>query len=109
MIDAQNHSLALIDFLLAKTKFYDLFRGCMNEQQAKVIARMVREGLDGFEEGLSAGNYITIAETSRATATRDLHELVALGALISPGALKSSRYHLNFDGPVLRMPIIILK
>lgn len=103
VIDAQNHSLALIDFLMAKTKFYDRFRDRVNERQAKVIARMFREGLDGFKGGLSAGNYITIAETSRATATRDLNELVAMGALTSSGALKSSRYHLNFDGPVQPM------
>jgi Fic family protein len=103
VINAQNHSLARIDFLLAKTKFYDRFQDRVNERQAKVIARMFREGLDGFKGGLSAGNYITIAETSRATATRDLHELVAMGALTSSGALKSSRYHLNFDGPAQPM------
>lgn len=99
VIDAQDHSLALIDFLITKTKFYDRFRDRLNERQAKVIARMFREGLDGFKGGLSAGNYITIADTSRATATRDLHELVAIGALASSGALKSSRYHLNLSGP----------
>ncbi len=97
VIDAQHHSLALVDFLMAKTKFYDQFRDSMNERQAKVIARMFREGLDGFKGGLSAGNYITIADTSRATATRDLQELVASGAFTSSGALKSSRYHLNIS------------
>ena len=94
MIEAQAHSLALIDFLLAKTKFYDRFRDRMNERQARVIARMFREGLDGFAGGLSAANYITIADTSRATATRDLQELVAIGALTQTGVLKSTRYHL---------------
>ncbi|WP_255245871.1 Fic family protein [Sphingobium sp. D43FB] len=88
ILDAQQHSLALIDFLLAKTRFYDRFRSRLNERQAKVISRMFREGLDGFTGGLRASNYITITETSRATATRDLHELVAMGAFTSSGALK---------------------
>jgi Fic family protein len=95
IIDAQVHSLAMIHFLLAKTKFYDRFRKQLNERQARVIARMFREGQDGFKGGLSAANYITIADTSRATATRDLQELVTIGALTQTGVLKSTRYHLN--------------
>lgn len=98
VLDAQAHSLALIDFLVAKTKFYDRFRDRMNPRQSRVIARMFREGLDGFAGGLSAANYITITDASRATATRDLQELVAIGALTQTGALKSTRYHLNIDG-----------
>lgn len=97
VIEAQAHSLALIDFLLAKTRFYDRFRDRLNERQGKVIARMFREGLDGFTGGLSAANYITIASTSRATATRDLQELVALGVFTQTGTLKSTRYYLNID------------
>ena len=56
---------------------------------------MFREGLDGFTGGLSAANYITITGTSRATATRDLHELVDMGVLRQTGTLKSTRYYLN--------------
>jgi Fic family protein len=97
VLDAQTHSLALIDFLLAKTRFYDRFRSRLNPRQERVLARMFREGLEGFKGGLSAANYITIADTSRATATRDLQELVVLGALGQSGTLKSTRYHLLVD------------
>lgn len=93
-LEGQARSLALVDFLVAKTRYYDRFRSRLNERQARVIARMYREGLDGFEGGLSATNYITIADTSRATATRDLQELVAIGALLQTGMLKSTRYRL---------------
>jgi Fic family protein len=58
---------------------------------------MFREGLEGFKGGLSAANYITIADTSRATATRDLHELVAMCAVKQTGTLKSTRYHLAIE------------
>jgi Fic family protein len=98
VIDAQAHSLAQIDFLLAKRKFYDRYRGRLNERQARVIERVFREGMDGFKGGLSAANYITIADTSRATATRDLHELVTMGAMTKTGELKSTRYHLDLEG-----------
>lgn len=58
---------------------------------------MFREGLDGFKGGLSAENYIGIAKTSRATATRDLQDLVAKGALTKTGELRHTRYHLNIS------------
>jgi Fic family protein len=97
VLEAQEHSLAIVDFLLAKTRFHDRLRGRLNARQERVIERMFREGLEGFKGGLSAANYITIANTSRATATRDLQELVELGALQQTGNLKSTRYHLRID------------
>ena len=56
---------------------------------------MFREGIEGFKGGLSAEKYIGIAKTSRATATRDLQDLVAKGALAKTGELRHTRYHLN--------------
>ena len=56
VLEAQEHSLALIDFLLEKTRFHDRFRGRLNPRQEKAIARMFREGLEGFKGGLSAAN-----------------------------------------------------
>ena len=95
ILDAQNHSLDIIDFLIEKTKLYDRVRGKLNDRQDKAIERMFREGLNGFKGGLSAENYISITGTSRATATRDLQDLVEKGVLIKTGELKSTRYHLN--------------
>ena len=60
---------------------------------------MMREGPDGFKGGLSAENYIAITKASRATATRDLQELVALGALTRTGQLRHTRYRLNLETP----------
>ena len=58
---------------------------------------MFREGIDGFKGGLSAENYISITKTSRATATRDLQELVQMGALTKTGELRHTRYYLNIE------------
>lgn len=95
VLEAQQYTQRLIDFLIAKTRLYDRLRGKFNERQEKALARMFREGLDGFKGGLSAENYLKITNTSRATATRDLQNLVELGALRKTGELKHTRYWLS--------------
>lgn len=84
-----------LDDATAKAKFHEKFRERLNERQEKVVARMFKEGIDGFEGGLSAENYIAISKTSRATATRDLQDLTEKGALTKTGALRHTRYFLN--------------
>jgi Fic family protein len=95
ILDAQEETQTLIDFVIDKAHFFDKFRGDLNERQEKVILRMFQEGPKGFKGGLSAENYITISQTSRATTTRDLQDLVKLGALTKTGELKSTRYYLR--------------
>lgn len=95
ILDAQGNTIKRVDFYIAKAKFYEKHRGRFNARQEKAIARMFREGIDGFKGGLSAENYISIAQTSRATATRDLQDLVEKGALTKIGALRHTRYHLK--------------
>ncbi len=95
ILEAQAYSMDMIDFLIEKTKLYDRVSGHLNGRQIKVMERMFREGLEGFMGGLSAQNYVSLTTTSRATATRDLLDLVEKGALLKTGELKGTRYHLN--------------
>ena len=95
VLEAQSNTIKRVDFYVAKTKLYDRLRGQLNERQGKAVARMFREGIDGFKGGLSAENYITITRASRATATRDLQDLVAKGALTKTGELRYTRYQLR--------------
>jgi Fic family protein len=95
VLEAQNNTIRRVEFYVAKAKFYQRFQGALNERQAKAIARMFREGIDGFRGGLSAENYISITRASRATATRDLQDLVGKGALTRTGERRHTRYHLN--------------
>jgi len=81
VLEAQQTTLRRLDFHIGKARFYDCFRDQLNGRQQKAIARMFREGPAGFKGGSSAENYISITQTSRATATRDLHDLVEKGAL----------------------------
>jgi Fic family protein len=95
ILNAQDHTQRMVDFLIEKTQLYDKVRGQLNPRQEKALARMFREGLEGFKGGLSAENYISITGASRATATRDLGGLAAMGALVRTGERKSARYWLN--------------
>lgn len=95
ILKAQNNSIRLVEFLIQKTKLYDQLKNQINPRQEKILERMFREGLKGFKGGLSAENYIRITKTSRATATRDLNDLVQKGALFKTGELKSTRYYLK--------------
>jgi Fic family protein len=97
VIEAQRNTIRRVDFHLAKARLYEKLRGKLNARQNKVLARMFREGIGGFKGGLSAENYISIARTSRATATRDWQDLVAMGALRRTGELRHTRYHLNIS------------
>ena len=95
ILEAQRYTQRFIDFLIEKTKLYDRLRGQLNPRQEKMLARMFREGLEGFKGGLSAENYLKITNTSRATATRDLQSLVEMGAFRKTGELKHTRYWLS--------------
>jgi Fic family protein len=83
--------------LIKKTKLYDRLRGQLNARQEKAMDRMFREGPEGFTGGLSAEKYIHITGTTRATATRDLQDLVGKGALSRTGERKHTRYHLDLE------------
>ena len=96
-LKAQEHSKVQIEFLIHKAKFFDKFDSKLNDRQRKVLLRMFKEGVAGFEGGLSADKYINITRTSRSTATRDLQELLEMGALTKQGDLRYSRYFLKMN------------
>ena len=97
ILEANRYSQSLVEFLINKAKLYGRVYGQLNERQEIVLARVFKEGMEGFKGGLSAENYIKIAKTSRATATRDLQKLLELGVLIKTGTLKGTRYWLKLD------------
>lgn len=95
VLDAQKHTIDQMEFIIKKTKFFDKFKKQINERQLKVITRMMREGIKGFEGGLSAKNYTVIANISASTATRDLQDLVNKKILLQSGKRKATRYQLS--------------
>jgi Fic family protein len=94
-IEAQRRTIAVVEFLIDKTKLLDRLKGELNERQTKALLRMFREGPEGFQGGLSAGKYAAITGASPATTTRDLSDLVLKAALTREGELRHARYRLN--------------
>lgn len=97
-VDAQKHAEEQIEFTLKKTKFFDRFTDKLNERQLKVMTRILEEGPKGFKGGLNAKKYIGITDASKATATRDLQDLVEKGALVPFGGGRSTRYEADLEG-----------
>ncbi|MBN4060308.1 Fic family protein [Planctomycetaceae bacterium AH-315-I19] len=94
-LEAQQRTQAQVEFLIDKTRLLDRLRGELNNRQEKALLRVMEEGPEGFKGGLSAGNYVSITGISRATATRDLADLVAKEALTRTGEKRSARYRLT--------------
>jgi Fic family protein len=105
-IEAQRRTASLIEFLLDKTRLLDRLREQLNERQEKALLRVLREGPEGFKGGLSAGNYMTITGATIPTATRDLADMVAKGALLRSGERRYARYRANVKlRPVLPVTV----
>ncbi|MEL6623889.1 MAG: Fic family protein [Bacteroidota bacterium] len=95
MISAQNWTIDQMRFSIKKIQFFDRYKEQLNFRQEKVLSKMFEAGPLGFEGGMRTRKYISITKTSKATATRDLKELVRIGALTTRGGGRSTRYNLN--------------
>ncbi|MGH6608649.1 MAG: Fic family protein, partial [Burkholderiaceae bacterium] len=67
----------------------------LNERQRKVIQRMLDAGPSAFAGGISADKYGNLTRVSKATATRDLSDLLQHQWVFAAGQGKATRYHLN--------------
>lgn len=93
---AQEIAREEVDFVLAKTRFYEAYGGQLNERQAKMVSRVFAEGRKGFEGGITTRKYEAITKCPNRTASRDLSDLVAKGIIIPlPGGGRTSRYVLK--------------
>ncbi|MEY3941823.1 MAG: hypothetical protein RIR07_709 [Bacteroidota bacterium] len=95
--EAQRRGHETLAFTVKKAKFYAAFGPQFNAAHEKVIARMFAAGPEGFEGGMSAAKYVSLAKVSKATATRHLQELAEMGALVCTGSGRSTRYALCLD------------
>ena len=66
--------------------------------QRKIVNRLLEAGPGGFEGGMSTSKYGHLAGTSRATAYRDLEELVRHGLVAQKGTGRGTRYCIAMDG-----------
>jgi len=97
ILQAQERTEAQIEFVIQKARFFDRFRDQLSERELRVVRRMLDNGPEGFEGGINARKYVSIAKVSKATATRDLQRLVEIGVLVPVGAGRATRYALNLS------------
>lgn len=97
---AQTIAREEVDFVLAKTRFYETFGDQLNDRQAKVVARVFAEGRKGFEGGITTRKYEAITKCSNRTASRDLSDLLASGIITRlPGGGRTTHYALTTVKP----------
>jgi len=96
--EALHDALAQVRHLLLKAKFWRHHdRTVLNARQRKVLNRLLDAGPDGFEGGLNARKYMGMTRVSKATATRDLADLVAKGCLQRrAGGGRSTSYEIHW-------------
>lgn len=86
----------LIDKALEKARYWSTHANQdFNQRQRKTLQKLLDAGDGGFLGGLSTDKYSKITGASKATASRDLSDLLQKGALISRGVGKATKYFVN--------------
>lgn len=89
----------VIDQAIEKRRFWEKHEGSgLHERRREVLQRLLDDGDGGFLGGLNADKYMKMTGVSKATATRDLSDMVAGGQLWSHGVGKAVRYYINVPG-----------
>lgn len=102
IIKAQEIAREEVDFVLAKTRFYDVYGDQLNDRQARMVSRVFAEGRASFEGGITTRKYEAITRCPNRTASRDLSDLVAKGIIVPlPGGGRTTRYELTAVEPTV--------
>jgi hypothetical protein len=96
----ETSAIEVIRYVVAKARFWDgLDTDALNARQMKLIRKMLGQDTPSFENEINAAKYQNVTRCSKATATRDLQNLVAQGVL-APVHSKGryARYRLVVSG-----------
>lgn len=98
LLRSLQQAITRIESVLGKTRFWQAHRESgLSVEQVKVLNRLLDGGERGFEHGISAGQYQTVAKVSKATATRHLAELLEKECLQRlQGGGRSTRYQIRY-------------
>ena len=69
----------------------------LNERQIKVLNKILDMGVENFKGGLNTKKYISLTKVSKATAARDITELLGFGCIsqIEGSAGRNIRYEIK--------------
>lgn len=98
VLKAQFDAQEKVFFTIKKARFWKRYEGKINDRQEKTLRRMFQEGPEGFIGGMNTRKYMVLTGCSKATATRDLTDLLALGCFQKrEGEGRSTSYQLSLD------------
>jgi Fic family protein len=98
-----DHALATAEATLQAILFKAVFWNRhaeieVNERQRKVLNRLLDAGKDGFEGGLSTRKYVGMTKVSRATAWREIEDMLQKGLIRAlPGGGRSVAYEIAWE------------
>jgi Fic family protein len=95
---AVTRSKMFLDLILLKARFWQQHgTKKLSDRQRKVINRLIDAGPGGFIGGLTTRKYVSMTKTSRATAYREITDLVSKGILRQKsGKGRNVSYELNW-------------
>ena len=100
LIDAMQQGQRRFERVLYKTRFWQRHaQTVLNERQIKVLNRLLDTWGEEFTQGINASKYQSVGKVSKATATRELADLLSKGCLYKlAGGGRSTRYVLFGGG-----------
>jgi Fic family protein len=97
--DSCRSTSALIDESIVRARFWSDHRNIeLNERQRKTLNKLLEAGPGKFAGGLTLRKYASMTSASRATAWRDINELINARILVSGGIGRGTYYNLAIPG-----------
>jgi Fic family protein len=92
-------TVALIDEALVRARFWsDHQQLALNARQRKALNKMLEPGPGRFEGGLTLRQYVGMTGASRATAWRDINDLLGKNLILPGGVGRATYYNLAIPG-----------
>ena len=88
----------ILNGVFSKSEFWRVHaQERLTDRQKKVINRLLDEGPEGFEGGMTTQKYASMTHCSRATAFRELDQLTELGIMRREGQGRGVRYEFRME------------
>jgi len=100
LMAAQKDAESKMEVIFQKTQFWQRHKHTdLSPRQVTAVNKIFKAGKEGFPNGISAQKYAALAKCAKATATRDLGDLVTKGCLSVEGVGRGIRYFIQLGKP----------
>ena len=100
LIAAQEDAESKMEVIFQKTQFWQRHKETdLSPRQITALNKIFKAGKEGFPNGISAQKYAALAKCAKATATRDLGDLVSKSCMSVEGVGRGIRYFIKLGTP----------